>query len=168
MVFRIIGQPGVFMRRWALEQAGGLDLAYHYLLDHHLWLRIAARSPIRYVDQAWAAARFHPAAKNLAQVAGFGQDAYRIAAWMQSDPGWQARYNAMPRQVQAGVHRINGWYYSEGGQYREALRAYGRGLAANPGVVLQDWKRILFTLAAAAGVNLKPAYAAWRRTDQEK
>src|SRR5688572_12269294 len=38
--FQIIGQSSVFFRRTALEQAGLLDTTFHFLLDHHLWLRI--------------------------------------------------------------------------------------------------------------------------------
>jgi glycosyltransferase involved in cell wall biosynthesis len=41
LCFQIIGQPAVFFRRDALEKAGYLDASYHFLLDHHLWLRIA-------------------------------------------------------------------------------------------------------------------------------
>lgn len=64
MRFRIIGQPGVFMRRSALLEAGFLDTSYHYILDHHLWLRLAALRPPYYVPGAlWAAARMHPDAK---------------------------------------------------------------------------------------------------------
>ena len=39
--FQMIGQPSVFMRRSVLEKAGYLDVSFHFLLDHHLWLRMA-------------------------------------------------------------------------------------------------------------------------------
>jgi glycosyltransferase involved in cell wall biosynthesis len=46
LTFRIIGQPSVFVRRLVLEEAEHLDPAYNFLLDHHLWLRIARLAPI--------------------------------------------------------------------------------------------------------------------------
>ena len=72
MQFNIIGQPGVFMRREALQKAGPLDLSYHFLLDHHLWLRVAQEAPMGYIPQRWASARFHADAKNVARAADFG------------------------------------------------------------------------------------------------
>jgi len=72
MAFRIIGQAGVFMRRSAFEQVGMLDIDYHFLLDHHLWLRIGLVAALAYVPgEPWAAARFHAAAKNVALAAKF-------------------------------------------------------------------------------------------------
>ena len=66
MRFRIIGQPAVFMRRALFERVGGLDEAYHYLLDHKLWLSLAAIAEPRYVPNAiWASARIHQGAKNV-------------------------------------------------------------------------------------------------------
>src|SRR5665648_105463 len=56
MTFRVIGQPSVFMRRSVLEQAGYLDISYHYLLDHQLWLRMAHLADIRYIPEALSAA----------------------------------------------------------------------------------------------------------------
>ena len=46
MAFNILGQPGVFFKRSVLENSGYLDLSYQYLLDHHLWLRMALNAPI--------------------------------------------------------------------------------------------------------------------------
>jgi glycosyltransferase involved in cell wall biosynthesis len=86
MCFRMIGQPSVFMRRSALEQAGLLRDEMGYLLDHDLWLRIAARFPVKYVPELWSAARYHAAAKNVAQTERFCQEAYRLAERMPSDP----------------------------------------------------------------------------------
>ena len=67
LCFQIIGQPAVFMRRAAFEKAGGLDLDFHFMLDHQLWIKIAMQGPLVHVDQTWSAARYHPLAKNRAQ-----------------------------------------------------------------------------------------------------
>ncbi len=45
------------MFRAAFEQAGGLDTTFHFLLDHQLWIKIAALGKILHVPQTWAAAR---------------------------------------------------------------------------------------------------------------
>ena len=75
MSFKIIGQAGVFMRRSILNQAGLLDPTYHYLLDHHLWLRIGLFGQIKYVPNIiWAAARMHAGAKNVAHAEQFGAE----------------------------------------------------------------------------------------------
>ena len=46
LCFQIIGQPAVFMRRSALQAAGKLDSTFHFMLDHHLWIRIAQQGEI--------------------------------------------------------------------------------------------------------------------------
>ena len=86
MEFNIIGQPGVFMRKRALDGAGYLDPGYNYLLDHQLWLRIASNNKIQHVNDFFAAARFHSEAKNVAQTEGFSKDAFRVVEWMKTDP----------------------------------------------------------------------------------
>ncbi len=66
MAFNIIGQPGVFMRREILEQAGYLDLSFNYLLDVQLWLKMARiAEPFYAPGKVWAAARLHENAKKL-------------------------------------------------------------------------------------------------------
>ncbi len=94
MRFRIICQPAVFMRRSVLEQAGYLDPAYHMMLDHQLWLRMARLAPIQYLGQT---GRVYPAgggppppaAKNTAQPEKFAQETLRVLDWMQTQPGLQ-------------------------------------------------------------------------------
>jgi glycosyltransferase involved in cell wall biosynthesis len=151
MAFRIICQPAAFMRRRVLDQAGGLDTSYHYMLDHHLWLRMARIAPIHHVQQVWAAARYHPGAKNVAQAAGFGQDALRILTWMEGQPDLASRLSANRRRIEAGAHRLNARYLLDGGQPAPALRAYGRALSRSPRFALQHWHRMLYAALSLAG-----------------
>ena len=84
LCFQIIGQPTVFIRRAAFEKAGGLDINFHFMLDHQLWIKLAAQGPIVHVNQTWSAARYHPLAKNRAQAPGF---AARLSAfWIGRKP----------------------------------------------------------------------------------
>ena len=126
--FRIIGQPTVFMRRAVLEQAGALDASYNYLLDHHLWLRMARLAPMKYVPETWAAARHHASAKNVAQAARFGEEAFRILDWAAEEPLLGELVAANRRRVRAGAHRLDARYLLDGGEPRLALKAYGRVL----------------------------------------
>lgn len=142
--FRIICQPAVFMRRSALEQAGMLDLSYHFLLDHQLWLRLAARGPIRHLPQILAAARHHPAAKNVAQADRFGAEARRIAEWLPTYPALAAQAQQYARQVRAGAYRLSARYLLDGDQPAAALRDYFQAFLASPAFTLEEANRILF------------------------
>jgi glycosyltransferase involved in cell wall biosynthesis len=153
MRFQIIGQPSVFMRRSVYQQVGGLDESYHFLLDHHLWLRLAQVVPLVYSGQLWAAARFHSGAKNVSQPVCFAEEAYRLAAWMPQQPGLLPLYRKNRRQVWAGAHRMNGFYLLDGGQPGPALRAYLKSLWCAPSIALKEWRRILFA-AASLVVNV--------------
>lgn len=148
MQFNIISQPGVFLRRAALEQAGPLDLSYQYLLDHQLWLRVAQHGGMQYVPERWAAARFHAQAKNVAQAARFGAEAYRIVDWMAGQPGLAELYRPLRRRIRAGAGRIDARYLLDGGQYAPALRAYLRSLTAHPAAALPEWRRMLYAAAS--------------------
>lgn len=156
MGFCIICQPAVFMRRSALEQAGFLDTSYHYLLDHHLWLRIAQLTPIQHVGyptMPWAAARHHQAAKNVAQAEGFGRDTYRILEWMQSHPDLTHLVERNRKRVEAGAHRLNARYLLDGGSPGMALKSYGRAILYSPGFALQHWHRMIFAALSLLGAS---------------
>ncbi len=153
MAFRIISQPGVFLRRAALESAGGLDTDFHFLLDHHLWLRIAAHRSLLYLPRTLARARYHPAAKNIAQAARFGEDAFRLVDWMRCDPILRDEFSAHRRRILAGAHRLDAYYQVEAGRYREGLRAYGRAFWYFPAAALGDWRRVLYALVGSLGLG---------------
>ncbi len=158
--FRIICQPAVFMRRSALEQAGYLDENFHFMLDHRLWLRIAANAKIRHLGQLWAAARHHPAAKNVSQSAGFAAETYRTLAELRTDPVFAPHFRADRRRILGGAHRLAGRYLLDGGQPGVALKAYAKALYYWPGYALKHWGRMAFALASLVGWGRLEAWKA--------
>ncbi len=138
LCFQIIGQPSVFFRREALEQTGGLDTTFHFLLDHHLWIRMAQSGRILYVPQIWSAARYHAEAKNRAKAAEFGQEAFRILAWAKSQAGLAEAVSGVreARRARASAHRVDARYLLDGGQPVSALKAWMRALFVHPPTAL--------------------------------
>jgi glycosyltransferase involved in cell wall biosynthesis len=163
MSFRIISQPAVFMRRAVLEQAGLLDESYHMLLDHHLWLRMARLAPMVYVPKTLAAARYHAEAKNLARTAEFGQEAFRIVAWMQSSPEFGEAFRRDERRIRGGAQRFGAFYRLEGGNYAAALKSYVKAFYYSPRVVLRETHRVIFAILGLLGLGrLRGVYMAVR------
>jgi glycosyltransferase involved in cell wall biosynthesis len=156
MGFRILCQPAVFIRRAVLEKAGLLDPAYHFMLDHHLWLRIAQLAPVRHVPALWAAARVHPAAKNVSQASGFSFETQRLRDWMDSQAALAPRLAKNRRCIDAGAQRLIARYLLDGGLPGPALRAYGKALLNRPGFALKHGHRMIYALlclVGAAGVQ---------------
>jgi glycosyltransferase involved in cell wall biosynthesis len=159
MEFHILNQPAVFINGDILRKTGGLDLGYHYLLDHQLWLRLATHGRMVHVTENWAAGRFHAAAKNVAAAARFGEEAYRIADWLHGTAPYDVIGRGRWQRVQAGAHRLNARYLLDGGQPRQALAAYLKGLREYAPLVLPEWHRMLYGLLSLAGLaGLKRLY----------
>ncbi len=152
MSFQIISQPAVFMRRSVLEQAGLLDTSFHMLLDHHLWLRMARVSSMRYVPKTLAAARYHTKAKNLANTADFGREAFRIVDWMSSSPEFSPGFEQHKTRILGGAHRLDAFYLLDGSQYRAALSAYQRAFQFYPPAVFKDWHRLVYAALSLVGL----------------
>jgi len=157
--FHIICQPAVFMRRSVLEKAGFLDSKYHFMLDHHLWIRIASLAPIQYTGSCrntspsnafepglWAAARHHQAAKNVAQAEQFGEETLAVLDWAQTQPHLRPMIANDRRRVFGGAYRLNARYLLDGGSPGSALRSYWRALFFWPRYTLRHWHRILYAL----------------------
>ena len=134
--FQIIGQPAVFMRRSAFEKAGGLDPSFHLLLDHLLWIRIAAQGHILHVPQTWAAARYHAEAKNRARAAEFGREAFRILEIVERDNYLAPCLAKIKHRATASVHRVNARYLLDGGRSAGSLAAWTRALFIHPPTAL--------------------------------
>lgn len=136
LCFQIIGQPSVFFRREVLEQTGTLDTNFHFLLDHHLWIRIAQHGKILHVDQIWSAARYHAQAKNRAKAAEFGREAFRILDWAGKQPGLAEAVSGVERRARASAHRVDARYLLDGGKSASALAAWFRALFIHPPTAL--------------------------------
>jgi glycosyltransferase involved in cell wall biosynthesis len=183
MAFRMICQPAVFMRRAVLEQAGYLDPNYHFMLDHHLWIRMASLAPIRHIPHILAAARQHAEAKNVKQAVGFSQETQRALGWMTEIPFRNDR-NAQPgstplyssdeftavlrknrRKILGGAYRLQARYYLDGDQPAAALNYYARSFWYSPSYALKHWHRMTYALLSLVGAKkaadhyLRPASA---------
>lgn len=132
LCFQIIGQPSVFFRRAALEKAGWLDTTFHFMLDHHLWIRLAQQGRIMHIPQIWSAARYHAGAKNRARAAEFGREAFRVLDWAKRQPGLAEAVTGVERRALASAHRYNARYLLDGGRTIPALGAWFRALFLHP------------------------------------
>lgn len=169
LTFNIIGQPAVFMRRDVLLKAGFLDPSFHFLLDHQLWIRMASHAPMVYVPERWAAGRFHESAKNVAQAAKFGEEAFRILDWAKSDPLVSPVLDGINRQSRAGALRINGRYLLDAGKAWAAFTSYLKSLVTHPYTALVEWKRIIFAFLSLFGLGfLQKQYNQWRKSRAQR
>lgn len=136
LCFQIIGQPAVFMKAATFRECGGLDQHLHLLLDHQLWIKLAARGSMVHLDKTLAAARFHPAAKNRARAAEFGREAFWILDWAGRDPKVAPQLAEVMRRAWASAHRVDARYLLDGGQPGAALKAWGRAFLIHPPTAL--------------------------------
>ena len=153
LCFQIIGQPSVFFRRSALEAAGLLDTTFHFLLDHHLWLRIAGQGKILHVPQTWSAARYHAEAKNRAKAAEFGHEAFRILDWAKGQPDLTAAVSGVERRARASAHRVDARYLLDGGKSGSALKAWMRALFIHPPTALARLNILVSALLNVMGLG---------------
>jgi glycosyltransferase involved in cell wall biosynthesis len=154
LCFQIIGQPAVFFRREAYERAGSLDPSYHYFLDHHLWLRIALQGQILHMDETWAAARYHPEAKNRMKAAEFGREAFRILDWARNQPGLMEAVVSVERRAHASAHRVDARYQLDGGQAWKSLLSWFRALFIHPRTALARLNILVSALMQLIGLGV--------------
>ena len=162
--FQIIGQPAVFMRREVFEQVNGLDLNFHFLLDHHLWIRIAAQGKIVHVPQIWSAARYHSEAKNRAQAARFGREAFQILDWAAADEYFAPILARVAQRARASAHRVDARYLLDGGQPAQAIAAWTRALVIHPATAFARMNILVSALLMLVGLQKLREWFLKRRT----
>ena len=153
LCFQIIGQPSVFFRRAALEKAGHLEPTFHFMLDHHLWIRLAQHGRILHVPQVWSAARYHAEAKNRAKAAEFGREAFRVLDWAKGQPGLAEAVSRVNRRALASAHRYDARYLLDGGQTLSALGAWFRSLILNPPTALGRLNLFISAILILTGLS---------------
>ena len=163
LCFQIIGQPAVFFRREVYERVGGLDTSFHFMLDHHLWIRIAAQGKILYVPQIWSAARYHPQAKNRLKPVEFGLEAYRILDWLKSEPNLSPTFVNVENRARASALRVNARYLLDAGRSIAALRAWFQALFIHPPTALQRLNIFISAILQIIGLNALREWVLRRR-----
>ncbi len=153
LCFQIIGQPSVFFRRSALEKTGLLDISFHFMLDHHLWIRLAQLGRILHIPQVWSAARYHAQAKNRARAAEFGREAFRVLDWAKAQPGLAEVVSAVERRALASANRYDARYLLDGGQPLSALGAWFRALLLHPPTALARLNILISAILELMGLS---------------
>lgn len=160
--FNVLLQPTVFMRREALEMAGYLPADYHLILDHTLWVKIAARFPILHVNETWAVERTHSDAKTIAQAARFVDEAFHFVQSQEADPAVQHLFNQQRSSIYAGLHIFAAKRLIDAGESRQALAHFRQGWRYSPKAVLRVWYKLV--QAAGNAIGLGKLFLAYRST----
>ena len=151
--FKVLLQPTVFMRQEVLHQVGFLPLDYHLILDHTLWVRIAALSSLLHVDEVWAVERTHLDAKTIAQSAYFVDEAFRFVQSLEDDPAFQPIFNRSYKEIYAGLHIFAARRLIDAGDSSLALRHFRQAARLSPGRVLAVWYKVIQALGGSLGMQ---------------
>jgi glycosyltransferase involved in cell wall biosynthesis len=150
--FEVILQPTVFMRREAVERVGALDPSYHLILDHELWVRLAARYPVRHVARFWAIERTHREAKTIARAAGFVEEAERLIQWAETDPSLAPLVRGHRNRIRGGMEVFAARRLIDAGDSRGAVKRLWRAVGYHPPTVLRYWYKVLQAVGGALGL----------------
>jgi len=165
--FQVLLQPAVFMRREALERAGYLCADYHMVLDHNLWIQIAARYPVLHVGQFWAVERTHQDAKTSAQITKFVEEAFRLIPSLESQESFRPVFAQHKNEIYAGLHVYAGRRLIDNNNTREALQHFYEAFRLSPRAVSRFWYKVVQAMMGNLGMaRLYLAYRKLRRKHQ--
>ncbi len=119
-----IAQAASFIRSSIWQQVGGVKQDLHYIMDWDLWLRIGKAHHIQCIDDVWANARFHPAAKNVAGTQFIAKELEKMyeRLFTKSKPG--ARSVPFEREAFGNAWIGIGKAYYEAYMMRETRRCF--------------------------------------------
>ena len=158
--FQVLLQPTVFMRKKVLDRLGNLRTDLELILDHELWIRIAAHYPIIHVDEFWAVERTHEAAKTVASSAEFVDEAFGLIQTLEAEEPYSVVIRDEKNQIMAGLHVFAARRLIDAGMWGEALSHFGAAFRLSPTAVLRVWYKYLQAVGGAAGAGR--AFVAYR------
>ncbi len=151
--FRVILQPTVFMRNEALQLAGYLPEKYHLILDHCLWVRIAADYPLLHVAEVWAVERTHSDAKTTLQVDRFVDEAFDFIPALEKEAKFRPIFAQEGQEIYAALHVFAAKRILDGRQPKNALSHFWRAWRLSPRVVISAWKKALQAIGYKLGLG---------------
>jgi glycosyltransferase involved in cell wall biosynthesis len=162
LCFEVILQPTVFLRRQVVEEVGYLNPEYQLILDHELWVRVAARHPVRHLSRFWSIERTHTQAKTIALASGFVEEAERLVRWAASDPVLASLVEGNRRRVRGGLEVFAARRLIDAGEYREAVRRMWAAAHYDLPTVRRYWYK--FVQAAGSALGMAGLFDRYRRT----
>ena len=151
--FKVLLQPTVFMRQQVLAHTGYLPTDYHLILDHTLWVRIAAQASILHVGEFWSVERTHSDAKTIAKSAQFVDEAFRYIQSLEQDPAFQPAFTHYRKDIYAGLHIFAARRLIDSGEPRQALVHFQQAIRFSLPKVLSVWYKLLQALGGAIGMG---------------
>ena len=167
--FQVLLQPAVFMRRTALVQIGYLRPELNLILDHELWLRMAAHYPILHAPAVWAVERTHESAKTIAMAARFVDEAFNLVKNLETDLAFASVIQQNRARIHAGLHIFAGRRLIDAGEPVRALGHFRQAMKLHPKSVARVWYKVVQALGGSMGLSrLFLAYRKGRRLTQHR